>query len=513
MTISINNGVLTLQNDGPYSWDDVVAAAGANIDQIDGVYHVNIEINVIDCVLNIQSKNIVFSHPINTSDAGNGVINFGELVTDTNGNDYAVNGCSIVFNAQTTLMGGFYASSSFSTRLDSRVNYYGSHVSAEVTNSRITLGISTAVDTVFSRSSATGTLRFIAILQNAASVLRSDFIGAHSIIANDTLADFSDVQLIRCINGVRASTPDITHEFKNVSVRDSVATDLLISSAATNSGFRAINSLLDIKKSALFSPTQKRYRAVTMDIGFIDQLGPVEGALIELEGANPANGANTSFSNVTDANGTLPTMIVDIESAINDTPEITTDHSAYTITCNSYLHCDSVEHLTLQKQVGHGSNAPDITLLKRDPLITITEAEAQALTAINSAEDAYNAYKTFKRHSTETLPALTRVANQIISDAPIIIDPNAAALISYSGGILTFRSTRFVGGISAEVSLMNGAIIEGGDYGRVNLENGFNGNAVFTNVTIGELVNNTSEDMITNVLTTSTQPKPCMEAN
>jgi hypothetical protein len=59
---------------------------------------------------------------------------------------------------------------------------------------------------------------------------------------------------------------------------------------------------------------------------------------------------------------------------------------------------------------------------------------------------------------------------------------------------------------------MNGAKIEGGDYGRVILDSGFTGNVTFVDITLIEIINNTTQDVYTNVVNTANAPRPCLEA-
>lgn len=512
MAIINSNGILTLQNDGPYSWSDVVSAAGNDIEFVDGVYVVDIEIQVVDCTLNILDANIILSKPMTTTDSGAGIINFGQLLQDSNGKEYAANGCNLVINSTTLTMLGYYLTSAGKVRTEPEVNLYDTAIRCEVTSSRCTISFSASVNSTFSRSSLSGKQRVIAEIQNDGILKRSRFVGLHSILLNGNLSVFEDVDAVNCINNFRVASPDTIVTATKMNSIESVNSDFGMLNSAVNSTFRLINSQIDIARSSTGDASQKRYKAVTLDLSFADESGPIENALISVFGSNADNSANIDFLATTDSNGQIATITADIQSSQGLDNLLTTDHSLYVISVSSFKHCNHFEQRTLTAPVGHGPTSPSVTVLKLDPLITSTEEQVQALTSINNSEDAYNALKLLRRATPSAVPDFSRQGRQLIVDALIILDPNATSVISFENGAYTFRSNRFIGGISADVILMNGASIEGGDYGTVVLENGFNGSATFNNVTIGNLVNNTGEDMITNVLTTSTLPMPCLEA-
>ena len=510
MAISNNNGVLTLQDDGPYSWSDVVQAAATDISFINGLYQVDIEIQVIDCTLDIISKNILFLKPITTTDIGAGVINFGELVIEET-KSYGKNGGHIFFNIPSQFVAGFATNVLSATRTESRFNLYGTCVSCTPNGQNAIAAISAAYDSVISLTLDTDTYSFSLFSQTSASIVNCKFVAIDSVFFRGNILTFESNVFIDCANNFRLFASDLSIAIRECQTQNASDFDYRIAGPSENCIVRFIDSGFDLSRARINRDGHSRYKSVSINLKAQDENGPVADARITVKSNAATVSANTEFNNQTDGNGLIPRIVADIQSSFGTDPLIINDHADYQISAYSYDHLPHTEGRLLTGPIGHGSDSPEVIVLGLDSSISLSKAQSLALTSINSPQDAYHRYKAEQAENASPLPKITRTGSMLYSEAPIMIDPNASTAFSYNGGVYTFRSNRFIGGISADVSLMNGASIEGGDYGTVVLENGFNGTATFNNVTIGNLVNNTGEDMITNVLTTSALPMPCLE--
>jgi hypothetical protein len=512
MALTITNGKVTATDGGTYTWADVVAIAGASIVLTDGIYFCDIAIIVTSGTLNIASQSIVFKQAIATADNSSGVINFGEKAGNANGKIYTFNGCDISIQASAELVGGYFETTAAGAWVNPKFNLYGCNFRFLSTVNPVYFGFSECVDTVFLGNSPAQSNGALLTIQPGETHTNCRYANLSQISILDGSSKIVGASLNDCSTSLRVSTSNELVELRGIEINQSNTFDFAIKKNETDLGFRFIDSKVDLANCDLRDPSNLRFKSVSVNMLIVDENGPVQDALMTLISTTSAAYASTDFSHVSDAAGALPEVIADIESAQNDTPLVTVDHSVYQLFVLSFAHITLFEVLTLDNKIGCGSAAPERIVLMLDPNIVMTEAEAIALTAVNNASDAYNRYKAEYRLDRD-IPRLDIEGNQLMTHGVnVILDPSAAEAFSYNGAEFIFKTNRFVGGIDGDVTLMNGAKIEGGDYGRVILDSGFTGNVTFVDITLIEIVNNTTQDVYTNVVNTANAPRPCLEA-
>ncbi len=418
MTFSRINNILQSAANTVYNWHDVVSAAGRDIELKDGVYFVSIEIVVLG-TLNIRNKNIVFKRPISTDNTGNGVINFGEVKTDSNDFRYTVNGCHVTYRRNQSKMGGYVRSDNGNASLrqntQRHVNYYNTNVFLECLNNRMDLFVSNCIDSSFNQAAISGSNQCFLYTQKNSINANCTYRHINNLETTGDFAELTAPKFYECNYNILNWDSNVTMQIREMVSIASRTNDFWLGSGAANNGFRFIDSVINFNNARLQRNTNRRYKSASINLSVVDTNGVVPGAEIKLVGSSPDNSALISFTRTTDGSGGISEIIADIFSDIGQVSSQSTDHSMYRLTINSYQHRFFSETIVLSSRIGLNRVAPAQKLISLDSHISITQAEVEALTDIAGSAQLYHIWRAHKRID-DTLPEFEMNADSLITD-------------------------------------------------------------------------------------------------
>ena len=132
-----------------------------------------------------------------------------------------------------------------------------------------------------------------------------------------------------------------------------------------------------------------------------------------------------------------------------------------------------------------------------DTIITEpTKATVDAYTTIDDAYELYDRAASYleDNYDNETATIINRVGDQAdLAAVDLVIDATAASAFAYSAtgdGTITVKSSEFTGGATSttgEVTLSNGALLNGGTFRLINIDNNSDGDT-YTNLTASKIV-------------------------
>ncbi len=444
-----------------YDFDDLDAFDEFSIYKSGKMYVVNREIYFTLGSLNLKNDVGYFSQRVFADASSTGAINLGEKLLDANGNPYGVNGCTIILD-NTADYQGYAIDQAGTIQENASFNLYGCHIISFGNGIANTLCVSEAIDCTFTEMSP-NTFDFSVLLQKGGAMHNCTFeqLSHLSLISQD--CELFNLEFINCNKTIVSDLSAGELSLNGILSKESVSNDYTISNDVDTS-LRFVNSNIDLSRTDLGGTLNKRIKGISVNIQLRDSSGPVEGAKFSLNSLAPGNNTNTSFLEISDINGVLPQMIADTQSSAGADPLAVLDHSEYFLQITSFDHSPYVVKMYLGDEIGNGTLEPQTLALREDNLITDTKANAEALSSIDNAEQAYNRWKAESFNSATPLPIISRVDNLLNTfGAAVILDPDANQVFHFDGTSFIFRTAQFSGSITGEVTLNNGAEIVDGN--------------------------------------------------
>lgn len=467
MALFISSNKLNSDDNGVYSWADALITYGTRVTPRDAAYFTASGINLNQGTLNITNETLYLKGSVFANPATGGVLNFGEKKTDQNGDDYGVNGCTLIIDNDSLEYFGYTQDQEGITAQGSSVNLYGCNIIVVGNATKTNICISEALNCTFTELDPTS--KDVAVTVQASGTIKNcvfNNLSHLSVVTFDTLV--SGLIFNACDKNIEYKAAGTTISVSQIETADSVTQDFNVQ-ADTQASIRFINSQLDLTKTIPSNALNTRFKAVTVNVQLQDSSGVVQGAKFLLDSLNPGNGTNTSFSALSDDNGIVAEIIADIESSSGLNPNSTQNHSEYFLQIQSYSHSPYVVKLFLSDPIGPDAKAPQILALREDAIITQTKTLAESLTSIDNPEQAYNRWKAESINSVAGLPIISRVSDLLNTlGVPVILDPDAPEVFSFDGTSFVFKTSLFTGNVTGQTTLKNGAkIVDGTTTGNI----------------------------------------------